>query len=199
LPIQYLKGAPLDENGNPLLNVSAPAPNDDIESSYVNILAAFQMDEKPRLIDAVDVRKPEQVVSVDIFAPLLVKTDHDGYLIHSRQRGLGDDFSSYSLFTLENGRMKLLVDTFPPLFTRSRCDSDLDDIATFWDTASGRSKYRKIWMRLTRTEKIHSADCKRIVRTTVKTQRYSACWDENMQEYNLSVEPSRPRKRVRKK
>ena len=195
LPIIYLEGSRMDENGNPIANVSAPPPDAELERSYVDILAVFRVDKVPQLIDAIDVRKPEATVSVNIFAPLLVKTYQDGFLIHNRQKGLADNFSVYSLFGLEGGRLKLLFDEFPPLLYSNRCDSDLEDIATFWDSPVRGSKYRKIWMRLTRTENIHSPDCKRIVRTKVKTQRYSANWKSDLNGYSLYVEPVRPQKK----
>jgi len=47
-------------------------------------------------------------------------------------------------------------------------------------------------MRLTRTEKIHSKDCKRIVKTKVKTRFYSANWKNDLQSYSLDVEPAPP-------
>jgi hypothetical protein len=192
LPILYLQGSQMDENGNPIANVSSPPPDAELDRSYVDILAVFRVDKGPRLIDAIDVRNPDRTVSVNIFAPLLVKTYQDGFLIHNRQKGLSDNFSAYSLFGLENGRLKLLFDEFPPLLYSNRCDSDIEDIATFWDSPVRRSNYRKISMRLTRTEKIHSTDCKRIVKTKVKTQLYSANWKDDLKSYSLYVEPARP-------
>ncbi len=197
-PIYYLQSSRMDENGNPIANVSSPPPDVELEKTYVNVLAVFSVDKVPKLIDAIDVRKPEKVVSVNIFAPLLVKTDVDGFLIHNRQKGLADNFSSYSLFGFENGRLKLLIDEFPPLMYSTRCDADLEDIATFWDSPVRGSKYHKISMRITRTEKIHSADCKRIVRTRLTTQRYSANWKSDMNSYSLDVEPT-PHKSSREK
>jgi hypothetical protein len=71
-PIFYTKGAQVDENGDPIFNVSATSPDSEPEKRYVDVLAVFDVDKEPKLLDAIDVRKPEMVVSVELFAPLLV-------------------------------------------------------------------------------------------------------------------------------
>jgi hypothetical protein len=145
------------------------------------VLAAFQLEPTPILLDALEV-KTDKFTGFWKDRPLFsLDSKNDAFIVHSSHWNAGESFSTLDLLLLDEGRIKSIASQF--LFETQGCGATFSETPSFRAVAGPGKKYPDVQVNVTVTKKSDEPSCPR--RTRGYTRQYQGVyrWNATRRRY----------------
>jgi hypothetical protein len=165
-----------------LINLSGYG-SEDFLWQEMNVLALFEAEDAPKLIDAVDVQG-DKLAFFSEQQPILNISPHtDAFLIANHHFNAGESFTNLTLISAVKNRLKIVLGDIQTLKTESGSGISFERKASLKVVPNAGRNYRLVTIDLKYVKHPDGEECERPARGFTKFTRYRYRWDKKRGEY----------------
>lgn len=147
------------------INVSSDGSEISFSWSELNLLALYDVGEKPRLLDIVDVSCDRENGFYDV---LKIHPKQNVVVIEHRHHNAGENFRAFTFVYTEQDKFKNLFDGFPFLYYGRSCKSEINETGDIKTIRNPRNAYQDIVFNIKVVGIRYAEDCDTLRGKTTK-------------------------------
>jgi len=166
-----------------LIDVSSSNGQPEFQWGDLNVLALFDVDGEPKLIDAKDVQADRFVFFSEEQPILNLDTKSDAFLVINHHFNAGEGFVNLSLIGVVNNRLKIVLDSIPTLMNVEGCSIGCDEKAFLKLTKNPRNNFSNITVQIKYNKHADGDECEKKRKGYTKNYFHQCVWNEKQKRY----------------